>query len=360
MKLYGHVIVKQDFSELKMDERKCFNCGKPGHMKRDCPEKANSKMQKLKCYACGRHGHFQKDCPQMLPGDRRGPKENRTGASASARIRYPDCEGTFIDTHCHLEYVFERHRHNGSFSDFKKKVSFPPNFEGCITTFCDPAAFSSFGTWRELISEDGVWGTFGCHPHNAKYFNDDLEVKIIQCLEHPKAIALGEVGLDYSSHSASPPDIQKEVFAKQANWAVTLGMPLVIHCRDAEADTLEILQARVPSDWKIHMHCFTGSSECREKFLQHFPNLFIGMAAVVTFAKARNVHELAFDTPLERLLLETDAPYFVPSQVADKPNKWSNPGMALFTAQRIAEIKGLSIDEVLKKLRVNTTNMYGV
>ncbi|XP_068714932.1 putative deoxyribonuclease TATDN2 [Montipora foliosa] len=345
-----------------MDEKKCFKCGKTGHMKRDCPEKASSNLQRVKCFACGRHGHFQRDCPNMATGDRKDEKGNTTKASgrSNTEVSYPDCKETFIDTHCHLEYVFERARHDGTFQDFKKRVPFPPNFEGCITTFCDPAAFSSFGTWREVLSEEGVWGTFGCHPHNAKYYNDDLEAKIIQCLEHPKAIALGEVGLDYSSHSASPPDIQKEVFAKQANWAVTLEKPLVVHCRDAESDTLEILQACVPTDWRIHMHCFTGSSESVAKFCQHFPNLFIGITALVTFAKAKNVHELAFDTPMERLLLETDAPYFMPSQVGDKHNKWSNPGMAIFTAQRIAEIKRISIDNVLEKVRSNTTKMYGV
>ena len=96
------------------------------------------------------------------------------------------------------------------------------------------------------------------------------------------------------------------------------------------------------------------------KFCKEFPNLFIGITALVTFAKARNIHELAFDLPLERILLETDAPYFVPSQVADKRNKWSNPGMAIFTAQRIAEIKGVTLEEVLETARKNATKMYGV
>lgn len=345
-----------------MDGKKCFKCGKTGHMKRDCPEKANSSLQGIKCFACGRHGHFQRDCPNLATGDRSDAAGNAKNSASKRQLEvsYPDCKTTFIDTHCHLEYIFERVRHNGTFSEFKRSVPFPPNFEGCITTFCDPAAFSSFGTWRDVLAEEGVWGTFGCHPHNAKYYNDDLEAKIIQCLEHPKAIALGEVGLDYSSHSASPRDIQKQVFTKQANWAVTLDKPLVVHCRDAESDTLQILQTCVPPDWKIHMHCYTGSSEFAVKFCREFPNLFIGMTAVVTFAKARNIHELAFDLPLVRLLLETDAPYFVPSQVADKRNKWSNPGMAIFTAQRIAEIKGVSLEEVLEIARKNTTKMYGL
>ena len=347
-----------------MESRKCFKCGKMGHLKRDCPEKANDNLQNLKCFACGRHGHFQRDCPNMATGNRaEAASAGQSKHSASNRqmeVQFPVSKSLFIDTHCHLEYVFERLRHTGSLKEFRARFPFPPNFEGCITTFCDPAAFSSFGTWRDVLSEDGVWGTFGCHPHNAKYYNDELEAKIIQCLEDPKAIALGEVGLDYSSHSASPPEIQKEVFTKQANWAVTLEKPLVVHCRDAESDTMAILKSCVPQDWKIHLHCYTGSSAFATRFFQEFPNLFVGMTAVVTFAKATNIHELAFDVPLEKLLLETDAPYFVPSQVADKRNKFSNPGMAIYTAQRIAEIKGVALEEVLEAVRKNTTSMYGL
>ena len=347
-----------------MDGRKCFKCGKTGHLKRDCPEKANHNLQNVKCFACGRHGHFQKDCTNLADGNTADTASTRHSKnytrSRKMEVQFPVSESMFIDTHCHLEYVYERLRHTGSLKEFQARYPFPPNFEGCITTFCDPAAFSSFGTWYDVLSEESVWGTFGCHPHNAKYYNDELEAKIIQCLDHPKAIALGEVGLDYSSHCTSPPEVQKEVFTKQANWAVTLEKPLVVHCRDAETDTLEILKSCLPQDWRIHLHCYTGSSAFATRFFREFPNLFIGMTAVVTFAKATNIHELAFDVPLEKLLLETDAPYFVPSQVADKHNKFSNPGMAIFTAQRIAEIKGVALEEVLETVRKNTTRVYGI
>ncbi|XP_058960888.2 putative deoxyribonuclease TATDN2 [Pocillopora verrucosa] len=347
-----------------MDGRKCFKCGKTGHLKRDCPEKANHNLQNVKCFACGRHGHFQKDCTNSADGNTADTASTRhsknSTRSRKMEVQFPVSKSMFIDTHCHLEYVYERLRHTGSLKEFQARYPFPPNFEGCITTFCDPAAFSSFGTWYDVLSEESVWGTFGCHPHNAKYYNDELEAKIIQCLDHPKAIALGEVGLDYSSHCTSPPEVQKEVFTRQANWAVTLEKPLVVHCRDAETDTLEILKSCLPQDWRIHLHCYTGSSAFATRFFREFPNLFIGMTAVVTFAKATNIHELAFDVPLEKLLLETDAPYFVPSQVADKHNKFSNPGMAIFTAQRIAEIKGVALEEVLETVRKNTARVYGI
>lgn len=341
-----------------MEERKCFKCGKPGHLKKNCPSDERS-GKNIKCFGCGRHGHILKDCTTHAGGEHSSSFENEKRSPQHKAIHYPECNTKFIDTHCHLEYVFERMRHAGNFEDFKSKHHFPDLFEGCITTFCDPAAFSSFGLWEELLSQRNVWGTFGCHPHNAQYYNESLEAKIIQCLEHPKAVALGEIGLDYSKRSPSKPEIQQEVFAKQVNWAVTLNKPLVIHCRGAEEDTLRILQENVPQDWKIHMHCFSGSCKSAFKFIETFQNLFIGLTGVVTFTKAGDAHELAFDLPLNRLLLETDAPYFVPVDVA-KGNKWSHPGMVVYVAKKIAEIKKVPIDEVLEAARVNTKAVYNI
>lgn len=346
-------------SEMDSDGRKCFKCGKIGHLRKDCPGKQSAERRSLKCFACGRHGHFQNDCPSHAGGSSKSDQSKAKSHSKREDCPYPSVTQTFVDTHCHLEYVFERYRHSGSFADFKAKFPVPETLDGCVVTFCDPAAFSSFGLWQDFLAEDGVWGTFGCHPHNAKYYSDDLEAKIVQCLDHPKAVALGEIGLDYSSRSPASPEQQKDVFQRQARWAVELGKPVVIHCRDAEMDMTDILRSALPCDWKIHLHCYTGAPEFAQGLLKEFPNLFIGITGLVTFAKAKNIHELAFDLPLERLLLETDAPYFVPSQVS-KLKKWSHPGMVLYVAERIAEIKNIPLDDVLEASRRNTTQMYSI
>jgi len=103
----------------------------------------------------------------------------------------------FIDTHVHIEYILQKTR-IPTFGEFMKKHPFPSNYEGCISVFCDPAGLSpSFGMWNELLGIDGVYGAFGIHPHNASYYDDQVEGRIFECLKHPKAVAWGECGLDY-------------------------------------------------------------------------------------------------------------------------------------------------------------------
>ena len=272
-------------------------------------------------------------------------------------------DAKFIDTHCHLEYVFERFKHNGNFASFAAKHRYPANFEGCITTFCDPMAFSpSFGMWQEILTEPNVWGTFGTHPHNAKYYHStSLEEKMIQCLTHPKCVALGEIGLDYGPHTPSDPDTQKKVLGLQLELALRLEKPVLLHCRDAEDDLFEILSAVVPRDWKLHLHCYTGSIEMARKFLKTFPNLYIGVCGNVTYDSPR-FQSTAAGVPLERLLLETDAPYMVPRNLPQhlRGNRFSHPSLAFYTAQHIAKIRHTPIADILKSLRANTRTMYGI
>lgn len=103
----------------------------------------------------------------------------------------------FIDIYCYLEYVYERFRYIGSLKEFQVRYLFLLNFEGCIIIFCDFVVFLLFGIWYDVFLEESVWGIFGCYFYNVKYYNDELEVKIIQCLDYFKVIVLGEVGFDY-------------------------------------------------------------------------------------------------------------------------------------------------------------------
>ena len=373
----------------------CFNCGEPGHIRRDCPEAlatSSSRYSQRVHAPRGQHA-VRKEAALLVEVTGLEPEREResaprldkktssppAGGSASAPYRAVSASASvprplppaatnglksakFIDTHCHLEYVFERFKHQGSFAEFMDEHSYPENYEGCITTFCDPTAFSpSFGIWQSLLSERNVWGTFGTHPHNAKYYHSSsLEEKMLKCIAHPKCVAVGEIGLDYASHSPSTPDMQKRVLSAQLQLAVRLKKPIILHCRKAEEDLFAILVSTIPREWPLHLHCFTGSLEMARKFLHTFPNLYIGVCGNVTYDSAP-VQAIASTVPLERLLLETDAPYMVPRNLPKHlASKFSHPSLAFYTAKQIAIIRHMDIVDVLKALRENTRAMYGV
>ncbi|XP_076077973.1 uncharacterized protein LOC143048260 isoform X2 [Mytilus galloprovincialis] len=270
--------------------------------------------------------------------------------------------GNYIDSHCHLDFLFTRTEFGGTWSKFKEVNSdtMPPNFEGCVAVFCHPSSFRSDGLWNEIAKEKDVWITFGCHPKNATEFTDRTEINLKFCLMNHKVVALGEIGLDYSGIFEKHKEVQQIVFRKQIQIALDMNKPLVIHCRDAEQDALAILEEMVPKNYKIHCHCFTGNYESAKKWMDMFPNLFIGLTPLVTYKSATSTHEVARFIPLERLLLETDAPYFIPRKCPRKEFPHSHPGMAITVAEEVSYIKRCPISEVLYSCRQNTKLMYGI
>ncbi|XP_018410720.1 PREDICTED: putative deoxyribonuclease TATDN2, partial [Nanorana parkeri] len=267
----------------------------------------------------------------------------------------------FIDTHCHLDMLFSRLQHKRSFADLRQQcaATFPSEFQGCITDYCDPRTLERL-PWRHVLNENLVWGAFGCHPHFAQYYNNELQEEVMQAMRHPKAIAYGEMGLDYSHKCSTTMTEQHEVFEKQLKLAVPLGKPLVIHCRDADEDLFRIMRKWVPWDYKIHRHCFTGSYKDIEPFLSEFPNMSVGFTAVLTYSSATSARDAVTRIPLDRLIIETDAPFFVPRQVPKSLCKFSHPGLALHTVQEVARLKNLPVKSVMAKVRENTHRLYNI
>nr|XP_044990043.1 putative deoxyribonuclease TATDN2 [Jaculus jaculus]XP_044990045.1 putative deoxyribonuclease TATDN2 [Jaculus jaculus] len=270
-------------------------------------------------------------------------------------------EEGFIDTHCHLDMLYSKLSFKGTFTKFRKiySSSFPKEFQGCISDFCDPRTLTD-GLWEELLKEDLVWGAFGCHPHFARYYSDRQERKLLQALRHPKAVAFGEMGLDYSYKCSTPVSEQHQVFKRQLKLAVSLKKPLVIHCREADEDLLDIMKTCVPFDYKIHRHCFTGSYPVIEPLLKYFPNMSVGFTAVLTYSSAWEARDALRQIPLERIIVETDAPYFLPRQVPRSLCQYAHPGLALHTVREIARVKEESLSHTLATLRENTSRLYSL
>uniref|UniRef100_A0A3P9H130 TatD DNase domain containing 2 n=1 Tax=Oryzias latipes TaxID=8090 RepID=A0A3P9H130_ORYLA len=271
-------------------------------------------------------------------------------------------QGTFIDTHCHLDMLYGKLGFRGTFSSFRKRYrsSFAPQFGGCIADFCNPAVMVKEALWEHLLAEDMVWGAFGCHPHFAQSYSNFQENSILTAMRHPKAVAFGEMGLDYSHKNSTDVPQQKKVFERQLRLAVAMQKPVVIHCRDADADLLEIMKKCVPRDYKIHRHCFTNSFPVIEPFLTEFPNLYVGFTALITYNKAKEVRNAVRQIPLNRIVLETDAPYFLPRQVGKNVCRFSHPGMGIHILEELSWLKREDMATVLSTIRKNTTELYGI
>lgn len=265
----------------------------------------------------------------------------------------------FIDTHCHLDSILAK-LDLPDFPAFRARFlaaeaggTTDAEFGGCITISCDP---DSIDAAMGLMRNDMVHAAFGIHPHDAKSYGPELEARLRAAMADPKTVAWGEIGLDYH-YNMSPPQIQREVFARQIRMGVEHGKPLIIHTREAEADTLEVMIREAPADWKIHVHCFTSSRDMSERLLAAFPNLCLGFTGIVTFKNAQELQDVAKATPLDRLLLETDGPYLAPVPHRGKP---AHPGHIPLIAGKIAEIKGVAVDKVYAAARENTRRIYGI
>ncbi|XP_068614980.1 putative deoxyribonuclease TATDN2 [Brachionichthys hirsutus] len=255
----------------------------------------------------------------------------------------------FIDTHCHLDLLYGK-------LGFQQRYrsSFPPEFRGCIADFCNPRLTREGALWEGLLAEDMVWGAFGCRPHFASDYSTFDEHNILNAMRHPKAVAFGEMGLDYSHKNSTAAPRQREVLRRRLRLAVAVHKPLVIHCRDADEDLLEILRKCVPRDYKIHRHCFTNG------YPVEFPNMYVGFTALITYFGAKEARNALRQIPLSRIVLETDAPYFLPRQVKKDVCRFSHPGMGIHTLQELSLLKGQDMGTVLTTVRDNTAHLYGI
>jgi TatD DNase family protein len=198
---------------------------------------------------------------------------------------------------------------------------------------------------------DFVWASAGIHPHEAKDAPPDYLERLVALLSRPKVRALGEIGLDYH-YDFSPRETQLAVFERQLELALELDMPVIIHDREAHADTLRLVKKHRPPGV---VHCYSGSAELARELLKL--GLYIGFTGVVTFANARKTIEAARAVPLERLLIETDCPYMAPVPFRGKR---CDSSMIAKTAEAIAAIKQTTLEELAAATDENARKLYNI
>ena len=250
---------------------------------------------------------------------------------------------SFIDTHCHLD-ILESTPEETIIEAKQAGV------QRMVTIAVDePSLDFVSSTVQEFPA---VYGSVGFHPHDASKLTKSLLQKIRQLAEEQhKLIAIGEIGLDYH-YMNSPAEIQQQAFRKQLQLAVELNLPVILHSREAETDTLNILQEfPVPSHGVAHS--FTSSIEMARTLVEM--GWYLGINGIVTFKNAEDLRKVVRWLPLDRLLLETDSPFLAPIPFRGKPNKPAHiPAIATF----IAELRDISLEELAQQTTANAQRLF--
>jgi len=250
-----------------------------------------------------------------------------------------------IDTHCHLDMLSRDHEidtiiHSANEAGVKQ----------IITVGIDLQSSRKAVQYAEQYP--GVYATIGVHPHNVAEITDAYLEQVIQLADHPKVVAYGEIGLDFVKLYA-PQEMQLEQFERQVKLAKQLSLPLVIHDREAHEEILAILKKYLPFPDGGVMHCFSGNLEYAKKIIDL--GFYISIPGVVTFNKALDLQKVAQQIRLDALLIETDAPFLAPEPMRGRKNK---PDYVLYTAQKIAELQGMTLDEVARITTENGAKLF--
>ena len=250
---------------------------------------------------------------------------------------------SFIDTHCHLDKL-------DSTPEEAIIEAKQAGVQRMVTVSVDEPSLDFVSSIVQQFPE--VYGSVGFHPHDAAELTEDLEQKIRKlALEEKKLIAIGETGLDYH-YMYSSAEVQQQVFSKQLQLAVELNLPVIMHSREAETDTLNILQ-EIPVPPLGVAHSFTSSFEMAKTLIEM--GWYIGINGIVTFKNAEDLREVVSWLPLDRLLLETDSPFLAPTPFRGKPNKPAHiPAIATF----IAELRGISLEQLSEQTSANAQRLF--
>jgi len=252
---------------------------------------------------------------------------------------------SFIDTHCHLDKL-------DSTPEEAVKQAKQDGVKTMVTISVDEESFDFVS--NAVMQFKDVYGTVGLHPHDASEFSTSMEHSILKLAQgHDKMIAIGETGLDYH-YMNSTAENQQFAFGKQLQIAVELNLPVVLHSREAEADTISILK-EIPVPALGVAHSFTSSLKMARTLLDM--GWYLGINGIVTFKNAEDIREVVRWIPLDRLLLETDSPFLAPVPFRGKPNK---PAHIPLIASFIAELRKIPVEHLAEKTSENAHRLFSI
>ena len=265
--------------------------------------------------------------------------------SNKKRRDIPRFDTPIIETHCHLDYLEQAEL------DITLEKSREAGVERIITIAVSPGNLNRV---MELIRySPSIWGSQGVHPHEADSYNREIDETIRVNAADSRIVAVGEIGLDYHYDHADRA-VQRRVFEQQLQTAAELDLPVIIHTRDADTDTRDILRNYSATlARKGVIHSFTSSMELAEFCLAE--GFMLGFNGIITFNRAENVRLVVAATPLEQLLLETDAPYLTPVPYRGQSNA---PCYLPFIAEKLAAIKELDVEVLLRQAHKNSINLF--
>jgi TatD DNase family protein len=253
-----------------------------------------------------------------------------------------------VDSHCHLD--------NPQFDADREAVidrALAAGVERMVVIGTGDGPPDLEGGIRLADRHEPIYATVGIHPHDASKATPETYTRLRELLQHPKVIALGEIGLDYH-YDHSPREVQRAVFLEQMLLAGEARKPIVIHTREAWEDTIALLEVY----WRPHglggiMHCFSGNAD--QAALCVDLGFHLSFGGIVTFPKALDVQEAARQAPAGRILIETDAPYLAPIPHRGKRNE---PAFVAETARKMADLRGVSTEEIARLTSANFMGLF--
>ncbi len=251
-----------------------------------------------------------------------------------------------IDSHCHLNFPEFREDIDAVVENARRA-----GVKGMVSICTDLEEFDEI---HEIANRyENVWCSVGVHPNDAGVKNEADAKTLVELSKHPKVVAFGETGLDYYRDTADKKD-QEKSFLAHIEAARETGLPIIVHTRNADEATAELLRKEIAKgEFTGVMHCFASSRELAEKSLEL--GFYISFSGIVTFKNAKDLQEIAKIVPLERMLVETDAPFLAPMP---HRGKRCEPAYTRLTAEFIAELKGVPYEELAAKTTANFFQLF--